>query len=170
MEPRRVRYEPGSGEKGGPETGPNPTDRGRKGSKYHLLTEGRGLPLVILLSAANVHDKKRVFALFDTVPPIKGPRGRPRRRPSKAHGDKSYDFADVRHGLRLRHIIPRIARRGVESSERLGRYRWVVERTFSWLLANKRLRIREEVDSDMLLAFLQLGCSIVLFRELTKGF
>src|ERR671936_718202 len=63
-------------------------------------------------------------------------------RPAKLHADKGYDFPAKRRALRRRGITPRIARRGVESSERLGRFRWVVERTQAWVLAFRRLTIR----------------------------
>lgn len=122
----------------------------------------------MLLSAANVHDKRMALPLIDAIPAIKGPRGRPRRRPAKGHGDKGYDYADLRRALRQRHIVPRIARRGIESSERLGRHRWVVERSLSWLHRMKRLRVREERYADMHLALLHLGCCLILYRELER--
>ena len=68
---------------------------------------------------------------LDALEPIKRPCGRPRKRPAKLHADKAYDAAEKRRALRRRGITPRIARRGIESSERLGRYRWVVEITQS---------------------------------------
>jgi IS5 family transposase len=120
-----------------------------------------------LVSAANVHDMKRALPLIDAISPVHtGRRGRPRRRPKKAHGDKGYDYAVIRRGLRARSILPRIARKGVESSTKLGQHRWVVERTLSWLHHFKRLRIREERRADLHLAFLQLGCCVVLQRRL----
>ncbi len=84
-------------------------------------------------SAANVHDSKMLEEVVDAIRPIHGPRrgrpGRPRKRPKKLHADKGYDFSRCRKALRKRGIKSRIARRGVDSSERLGRHRWVVERT-----------------------------------------
>ncbi|RYZ42962.1 MAG: IS5 family transposase [Myxococcaceae bacterium] len=155
--------------KGGPETGKNPTDRGKKGSKHHLVVDRKGLPLAVLLSAANVHDMKRALPLVDAIPPVHtGRRGRPRRRPKKVHGDKGYDYAVIRRGLCERRIKPRIARKGVESSQKLGRHRWVVERSLSWLHHLKRLRIREERRADLHLALLQLGCCVVLQRRLPR--
>jgi hypothetical protein len=65
-------------------------------------------------------------AVVDAVAPVKGPRGRPgrpRQRPAKLHLDKGCDYPRCRRALRRRGITPRIARRGVESSGRLGRYR-----------------------------------------------
>jgi transposase len=93
-----------------------------------------------------------------------GPRGkpgRPRKRPAKLHADKAYDSSDLRCGLRARSITPRIARRGVDSSERLGRYRWVVERTFSWLLGCRRLGVRYERRANLLQGFLHLACALI---------
>jgi len=83
------------------------------------------------------------------------------RRPGKVHADKGYDFGVNRRALRARHIIPRIARRGIESKERLGRYRWVVERDFAWLNQFKRLAVRYERRADIHEAFLHLGCSLI---------
>ena len=76
--------------------------------------------------------------------PVHGPRGRPgrpRKPPKKLHADKGYDFARCRKARRKRGLKARIARRGVDSSERLGRHRWVVERTLSWLKRLRRLKV-----------------------------
>ena len=78
------------------------------------------------LSAANTHDSLLLEQVVDTVAPLKGPRGRrgrPRKRPVKLHLDKAYDDPRCRRALRRRGITPRIARRGIESSQRLGRHR-----------------------------------------------
>lgn len=81
----------------------------------------------MLLTGANVHDSSVFEELVDSVVPVKGERGRPRKRPDKLHADKGYDYPRCRRFLQKRGIKVRIARRGVESSERLGRFRWVVE-------------------------------------------
>lgn len=113
--------------RGGEKTGPNPVDRGRSGSKRHVVTDANGVPLSVILTAANVHDSKVFEELVDSVAPVKGKRGRPRKRPDKLHADKGYDYPRCRRFLQKLGIKVRISRRGVESSERLGRYRWVVE-------------------------------------------
>jgi transposase len=77
-----------------------------------------------------------------------------------------YDFPVCRQVLRRRGIIPRIARRGVESPTRLGRHRWKVERALSWLLANRRLTVRYERHADILNAFLYLACALICARKL----
>jgi hypothetical protein len=76
-------------------TGPNPTDRGKPGSKYHLLTDHGGIPLAVRLSAATTHDSVLPEQLVDAIPAVNGPRGRPgrpRQRPAKLHLDKAYDY------------------------------------------------------------------------------
>jgi transposase len=111
--------------RGGEHTGPNPTDSGKAGSKYHVLVDRQGVPLAVQLTAANVHDSKLLEPLVDAVQPIRRPTGRPgrpRKRPAKLHADKGYDYPEKRRALRRRGITSRIARRGVESSERLGRF------------------------------------------------
>ena len=145
-------------------------DRGRLGSKYHLLVDRNGIPLAVQLSGANAHDSTYLERTVDAIPPIFGPRGkpgRPRFRPDKLHGDKGYDYPEKRRALRRRGITPRIARKGIESSERLGRYRWVVERSLAWLLGFRRLGVRYERRADMLQGLLHLACSLVCLRFLS---
>jgi IS5 family transposase len=106
-------------------------------------------------------------AILDAVSPIRRPRGRPgrpRKRPEKLHADKGYDFVRCRQSLRNRGIKPRIARRGIESSERLGRHRWVAERTLAWLNRYRRLKVRYERRADIHQAFLSLGCALVCWN------
>jgi transposase len=117
--------------------------------------------LAVGLTAANVSDPTTLVWMVDAVPPIGGKRGRPRRRPTKLHADKAYNSAANRAALRRRHIIPRLARKGIESKERLGRYRWVVERTIAWLHAFRRLAVRHERRDDIHEAFLQLGAALI---------
>jgi transposase len=121
-----------------------------------------------MLTAANVHDSKVFEELVDAIEPIKRPgRGRPRKRPDKLHADKAYDLKKCRKALSKRAIKVRIARKGIESSEKLGRYRWVVERTLSWFAKFRRLTIRYERRDDIHEAFLHLGCSLICLNYLS---
>lgn len=106
----------------------------------------------------------------DAIPPIRHGVGRPRRRPKKLHADKGYDYPAKRRALRARGIIARIARRGIESSEKLGRHRWVVERTLAWFGQFKRLQIRWERRDDIHLGFLHLGAALICLRFLEHAF
>ena len=122
----------------------------------------------MVLTGAQVHDSKAFEELVDAVEPVKGPSGRRRKRPAKLHADKGYDYPRCRRFLRRRGIKARIARRGVESSERLGRYRWTVERTFAWLACYRRLTSRYERRADIHQVFLELGCALVCFNYLRR--
>jgi transposase len=154
------------GQKGGDATGPNPTDRGKPGTKRHLGGERAGLPLASLLTGANHHDSVAFEDLLDAIPPIKTPAGRRRKRPDKVHADKGYDYPRCRRALTRRHIRVRIARKGIERGDRLGRHRWVVERTLAWLNHFRRLRVRDERRADIHQAFLTLGCALICFKTL----
>jgi hypothetical protein len=71
----------------GDQTGPNPTDRGKPGSTYDPVVDGKGIPLAIHLSTANGHGATQLLPLVDAIPPIIGSRGkpgRPRKRPQPA--------------------------------------------------------------------------------------
>ena len=134
--------------------------------------DGRGVPLAATLTAANVHDSKQPLPLVDAMPPIRRPTGQPGRpcfRPRKLHGGKGYDYPSHRRALRRRGIAPRIARRGVESSERLGRHRWIVERTIAWLLAYRRLAVRYDRQAATVLGLLHLACSLICVRFLRRA-
>ncbi len=106
----------------------------------------------------------------DSVEPVRGQRGRPRQRPEKLHADKAYDDQALRRGLRKRGITPRIARRGVESSARLGGHRWVVERTLSWQQGFRRLRVRDEKRDDIYEALVHLANAMICWGRLNGHF
>ncbi|MFH5927496.1 IS5 family transposase [Roseomonas xinghualingensis] len=156
--------------RGGAEVGPNPTDRGKPGTKRHLVTDARGTPLGLMLSGANCHDSRMLAPTLDAVPPIRtGHRGRPRCRPGKLHADKAYDHRRCRQECRARGITSRIARRGLESSIHLGRHRWIVERTFAWLARYRRLTIRYERRANIHLAFTTLACALVCLGQIRRS-
>jgi transposase len=81
-------------------------------------------------------------------------------------GDRGYDAESIRQGLRDRRIVPFLAKRNTEHGSGLGRWRWVVERTFAWLNQFRRLRVRYEKRSDIHEAFLSLGCALICWRFL----
>jgi len=143
------RLEPGAGEKGGAETGPSPVDRGRPGSKHHLLADATGIPLAFSVTGGNRNDVTQLIPLLDGVPPVRRAVGRPRRRPDSLIADRGYDHDKYRRLVRQRGVKPLIARRQTEHGSGLGRYRWVVERTFAWLHNFKRLLVRFERRADI---------------------
>ena len=152
----------------GGKTGPNPTDRRKLGSKHHLITDAQGIPLATILTGANRHDVTQLLPLVEAIPPIRGQRGRPRRRPAQVQGDRAYDSEPHRRALRSLRIEPVLAQRFTEHGSGLGIHRWVVERTLAWLHQFRRLRIRYERRADIHEAFLSLACSLICLRRLNS--
>jgi transposase len=146
--------------------GANPVDRGKPETKLHLVCDGGGLPLTAVVTAANVNDTTMFPAVIEDIPPVRTPAGQRHTRPAKVYADKGYDSHANRIYLRQRGIRPRIARRGVESSARLGHHRWKVERSLSWLSCWRRLAVRWDRDSGRWFAFVLLACAVVCFKRL----
>lgn len=123
LEAGRLDWKPGvpgqrvrSRQRGRAETGPSPTDRGKAGTKRHRVVNGEGTSPGVTISGANRHDSRMMAPTLDAMPPIRGRRGRPRCRANQGCDHRR------RRGCRARGIVPRVARRGIESDERLGRH------------------------------------------------
>ena len=123
--------------------GSHATTRFERGSKRHLICDGRGCRA-----------------------PLHCERGR--QRPDCILGDRGYDATAIRRGLRSRHIVPRLAMRRTAHGSGLGRWRWVVERTFAWLNQFRRLRVRYDKRADIHEAFLSLGCALICWQSLHR--
>lgn len=154
--------------KGGTLTGPNPVDRGKKGSKLHVLSEAQGLPLAVAVSGANMHDSQAFKPLILGIPAVRSRRGPRRWKPAKIRADKAYYSAEHLRWLRSRNLVARIARPGIESGERLGRHRWKIERSISWLFGYRRLTVRYERKGSHFLAFLGLAATLICYKKLAK--
>ena len=120
------------------------------------------------MTAGNRNDVTQLLPLLDRVKPVRGRRGRPRKRPDQVIADRGYDSKKHRRALRRRGIKAVIARRGTEHGSGLGVYRWVIERSFSWLHQFRRLRTRYERDPTIHEAFMHLGCAIICWRRLNS--
>jgi transposase len=107
-----------------------------------------------------------MLPLVDAIPPVRGRRGRPRRRPGKLFGDRAYHSREGRRELRRRRIQSRIAAPKSAHGSGLGTKRWVVERTIAWLHQYRRLRVRYERRADIHEAFLAIGCSLICLKLL----
>jgi putative transposase len=146
----------------GKKTGPNPTDRGKSGTKRHILTDGGGVPVGLLITPANWHDQRGLRPLLDE-----------RIVRAAAHTeqhlclDKGYDAPPIARALRHRSYIPHIRARGEERRAcRRGTRprRWVVERTHSWFNRCRKLLIRWEKKPQNYLALVQFAATIIVFR------
>jgi transposase InsO family protein len=122
------------------------------------------------LTAANVHDSQPFKALLLAIPTVSGKRGPPRQRPDLVQGDRAYGNRAHHRWLQSRGIVDCLARQGTPHGSGLGKTRWVVERTLSWLHQFRRLRIRYERHADIHQAFLTLGCAIICHRALQNSF
>jgi IS5 family transposase len=125
--------------------------------------------LAVLVTAANTPDAAVFAALLDDIPRVQTPAGGRRCRPDKCHADKAYDQRRCRGYLTPRGIKLRIARRGVESSQRLGRHRWKAERTIAWLAGCRRLRVRYDRNSERFFAFAMLGCGRLCYNRWVRA-
>lgn len=148
--------------------GPNPTDRGRSGSKLNVMTSNSGIPLAVIVSGANEHDVNYILPLvFLKLPQIGGRPGRPRRYPRCVRADQGYTSNALLWILRKCRIQARIPQRGQPHPERLGKHRWPVERTISWLKQYRRVGTRRDRLLSTYHSFVTLACAIITFKQLT---
>jgi hypothetical protein len=127
------------------------------------LTDGGGVPLVTQVAAANDADVTTALPLVTSIPAVAGKPGHPKQKPDKLLGDKGFDCQALRTLLLWLGIEPEIPKRG-EDDHGLGKFRWFIERTISWLHQFRRLRIRWDRRPEIHQAFLSLAAGIICFR------
>lgn len=147
--------------RGGDLTGPNPTDRARKGTKYHIAVRGDGIPVACLATAANVSDTVMFERLFLRAFAVMA-------RIRAVFADKGYDAEKHRKLCRDFKVAPRIHKRGRPHGSGLGKRRWPVERTNAWLLENKRLGLRYDRHGFIVEALLQEACILLVAKQLAR--
>lgn len=153
---------------GGAATGPNPTDRGKRGVKRRLLTDGLGIPLAVVVDGANRHDVKLIAATLNGVMVARpDPTD---TTPQHLCLDAGYDYPEVRQEVADRGYVAHLRSRGVEQHARTVHpdakaRRWVVDRTHRWLNRSRRLLGRWEKKRQNYLAFLHLACAQLLFAN-----
>jgi transposase len=108
----------------------------------------------------------QLLPLVDSIPPLRGRPGGPRRKPVLVQGDRAYDSQPHRHHLHARGIRTQLARRRSLHGSGLGRTRWVVERTLAWLHRFRRLNVRHERRDCVHTAFVLLGYSLICWNFL----
>jgi transposase len=120
----------------------------------------------VILTGANRHDVTQLMPLVEAIPTVGGLRGAPKRKPALIQADRAYDSNPLRALLAQQGIDTQIARRRTAHGSGLGKTRWVVERTISWLHQFRRLRVRFERLPSIHEAFLKLGCCLICWRAL----
>jgi transposase len=149
------------------QTGPNPTDRAKRGVKRSLLVEGNGVPLGVAVDGASRNDFKMARVTLESIP-IDRPKPT-KEDPQHLCLDKGYDYDEVRalgkeFGYTL-HIRPRN-----EEAQTLKRQvgfkarRWVVERTHSWMNRFRSILIRWEKKVENYMGLLHLACAFITYR------
>ena len=151
---------------GGDRSGPSPVDRRKPGTKLTLLTDRRGTPLVLRSAPAHSSDHHEILPTVAAYPSIGGQPGRPRRSPDLLFADAGYDSQATREALSARGIDSAIRYRNRPLGSHLGRYRWPVERTFSWIKGLRRMRIRFDRHPTIIDAWLHLTLAAICFRIL----
>jgi transposase len=149
--------------RGGDLTGPNPTDRGKRGTKYHIATDGYGVPVACAATAANVNDTllfERLFlAAFAVMARIR-----------TVFADKGYDAEHHRELCRAFGAEPHIHKRRQPHGSGLGQRRWPVERSNAWVLENKRLALRYDRLGFVIQSLLQSACIFLVAGRLARQF
>ena len=151
---------------GGAKTGRNPTDRGKSGSKIHLLVDELGAPLAIWITGANEHDKWSADDLIVHVV-VKRPY-------SEQHfcADRGYDFEDVHTFVSLSKYVAHIKHKRkrnepkeecpIPGEKSYPARRWVVERTFGWLAKRRSVATRWCKKPENWLAFVYMACAEIV--------
>jgi transposase len=170
-------------------TGNNPTDRSKLGTKRHILTDKKGIPLSVVISPTNTHDIKLITDVVDKVM-IKRPKSLSRSKPKSRRRrrrlqhlclDKGYNSAEeeqklIKRGYILHIPVKKEKGKGEDSEEiaipdrkRYSPKRWVVERTNSWHNRFRKLFTRYEKKTENYLGLVQLSCCMIIYRRLILG-
>lgn len=132
-----------------------------------MMTSKGGIPLAVIVSGANEHDVNFILPLvFLMLPRIGGRRGRPRQFPERVRADQGYTSDDLLTLFRQRGIDAQIPQRGKKQPKGLGRFRWPVERTLSWLKQFRRVGARRDRNLSIYMSFVTLACAIITFKQL----
>jgi transposase len=154
---------------GGEATGPSPVDRRKKGTKFTLLVDRDGVPLVIRAVPANRSDQLEILPTVVSFPAVAGQPGRPRTHPRALYADAGFDCEATRSLLRWLGIEPHIRYRNEKHGSHLGRVRWVVERTISWIKGLRRMRVRYDRSGTSIDAWTSIAAAVVCLNVLMEG-
>ncbi|GIW88232.1 MAG: DDE transposase [Isosphaeraceae bacterium] len=155
---------------GGQRAGPSPVDRRKPGSKHTLMVDRGGVPLAIRTAGANASDHTQILPVVLDYPRVGGTAGRPKELPDELYADRGYDGDATRSLLAWLGVEPHIARRRTPHGSGLGRVRWVVERTISWLKGLRRMRVRYDRLAVVQDAWHSLAASVICYRLLHEDY
>lgn len=125
--------------------------------------------MAIVTTPANVPDGKLAIELLDAIPPIQGPRGRPRFRPEELQGDRGYGWRENIEAVRARGVRSVLARPQDDThGSGLGKTRYVVEAALSWFNNHRRIRVCYERSGESFQAFNELAAMLICHRKHTQ--
>lgn len=149
---------------GGESTGPSPVDRRKKGTKFTLLVDRDGVPLVVRAVPANRSDQLEILPAVLDFPKVGGKPGRPLTHPKRLYADAGFDCDATRAILHWLGIDPHIRHRDGDHGSHLGRVRWVVERTISWIKGLRRMRYRYDRSQTSIDAWTSIAAAVVCLQ------
>jgi hypothetical protein len=127
---------------GGEATGPSPVDRRKKGTTHTPMVDRHGIPLVIRTARANASDHRQILTIVLDFHWVRVTPGKPKRLPADLYDNCGHNSEVTRALLRWLRIEPHIVKRRRAHGSELGRVRWEVKRTISWLKGLPRIRVQ----------------------------
>lgn len=135
------------------------------------MTDADGIPLVVRTGPANQPDAALALEMLDAIPPCAGARGRPRHRPKAFQGDGAYGIKAIVAEVVRRCVRSLLAPYGTARTEHgsgLGKTRYVVERSLSWMGNFRRLKLCYERFGEHFQAFHELAACLICARRIVK--
>lgn len=131
------------------------------------MTEGKGVPLAIVISGANTHDVKLLeetlggIVIFRPLPTPENPQNL-----CLDAGYTGYKETVEKYGY-ISHIRPRGEEKlEIERNPDFLPHRWVVEVCHSWLNRFRKLLVRYEKKANNYLALVQFACALISWRKI----
>ena len=131
----------------------------KKGSKRHILVDGRGVPLSLIVTGANRHDVSQLLAVLDAIiVPL------PHRK-RFLYADKGYSGAPAQRQIQSRDYVPRVTPKKRKRGRPQKHRRWVVEATHSCFNRFRKLLVRYEKLVESYEALVCLAAAIICWRK-----
>ena len=144
-------------------------DRRKRGCKRNGISDANGTPLLTRVTPANVRDEVPAVEMVRSLPAVKQPRGRPRRKPKALLGDRGYGFVWTIAAIVLMRIASLLCPRCSPHGSGLGKRRYVIERMMAWFSNFRRLRLCYERTGEHFQAFHDFAACIICANKLTTS-
>ena len=135
------------------------------------MTDANGIPQMVRTGPANQPDAALAPEMLDAIPACAGRKGRPRHRPRAFQGDGAYGIKAIIAAVVQRRVRSQLAPYGRSRTEHgsgLGKTRYVVERSLSWMSNFRRLKLCDERAGEHFQAFHELAASLICAHRVSK--